>query len=141
MGVNSTAGHPLRRLMPANHWLGKYDPSHLPSDLVAGLVVAIMLVPQGLAYALLAGLPAEVGLYASIVPVALYALFGTSTSLAVGPVAIVSLLVVSGISQLAETGSAAYFTASAISICSLLVLLGFRYAAEPLMKTFGHGTF
>lgn len=89
-------------------WLARYRRSDLPSDLVAGAVVAIMLVPQSMAYALLAGLPAEVGLYASVVPVAVYALAGSSRTLAVGPVAIVSLLVASGLAPLAEPGSAAY---------------------------------
>ena len=75
---------------------------------MAGVIVAIMLVPQGMAYALLAGLPPEVGLYASILPLIIYGLLGTSRTLAVGPVAIVSLMVATGISPLAEVGSAAY---------------------------------
>jgi SulP family sulfate permease len=75
---------------------------------MAGVIVAIMLVPQGMAYALLAGLPPQVGLYASIVPLVLYALLGSSRALAVGPVAMVSLLVASGVSPLAEPGSAEY---------------------------------
>ena len=77
-------------------------------DLQAGLIVAIMLVPQGMAYALLAGLPPQVGLYASIVPLFLYGLMGSSRVLAVGPVAIVSLLVASGVGQFAEMGTAEY---------------------------------
>ena len=99
---------PSGRWIPAIDWLSSYRRANLASDLVAGVIVAIMLVPQSMAYALLAGLPAQVGLYASVVPVALYALLGTSTTLAVGPVAIVSLLVASGVSHLAEAGSAAY---------------------------------
>ena len=81
--------------------LGDYRREHLMGDVIAGLVVAIMLVPQAMAYAMLAGLPPQIGLYASIVPLVLYALFGTSNSLAVGPVAMVSLLVVSGVGEFA----------------------------------------
>ena len=95
--------------------------------MTAGIIVAIMLIPQGMAYALLAGLPAEVGLYASIAPLLLYALFGTSRALAVGPVAIVSLMVASSLSPIAAQGSAEY-VAYAILLSFLsgifLVLLG-----------------
>lgn len=77
---------------------------------MAGVIVAIMLVPQGMAYALLAGLPAQVGLYASILPLVLYALMGTSRTLAVGPVAMVSLLVATGVGQMAEPGTDAYLS-------------------------------
>ena len=66
-------------------------------DVIAGVTVAVMLVPQGMAYAMLAGLPPVVGLYASIVPVFIYGLLGTSGQLAVGPVAMVSLLVAAGV--------------------------------------------
>lgn len=72
---------------------------------MAGLTVAIMLIPQGMAYALLAGMPPVYGLYASIVPVLLYAVLGTSKQLAVGPVAMVSLLIVAGVGELADVGS------------------------------------
>ncbi|WP_246421594.1 SulP family inorganic anion transporter [Texcoconibacillus texcoconensis] len=80
----------------------------LKQDVVAGLIVAIMLVPQGMAYAMLAGMPPVTGLYAATIPLLIYALLGTSRQLAVGPVAIVSLLVFSGVSELAEPGSAEY---------------------------------
>ena len=94
--------------VPVLGWVRRYQRDDLVSDLIAGVVVAIMLVPQGMAYAMLAGLPAEVGLYASILPLILYGLLGTSRTLAVGPVAIVSLLVATGIVPLAEAGSAQY---------------------------------
>ncbi len=97
-----------RRAVPALDWLAHYNRLDLPDDLLAGLIVAIMLVPQGMAYALLAGLPPQVGLYASILPLVVYGLLGTSRVLAVGPVAIVSLLVATTLIPLAETGSAAY---------------------------------
>ena len=94
--------------LPVLAWAGTYTREMLVSDLIAGVIVAIMLVPQSMAYASLAGLPPEIGLYASIVPLIVYGLLGTSRSLAVGPVAIVSLLVASGLSGLAEAGSAHY---------------------------------
>ena len=98
----------VRQFLPIFALAGTYTRERLVSDLIAGVMVAIMLVPQSMAYAGLAGLPPEVGLYASIVPLIVYGLLGTSRSLAVGPVAIVSLLVASGISGLAEVGSAEY---------------------------------
>ena len=81
----------IARFFPAAGWLARYSRADLAGDAVAGLVVAIMVVPQGMAYATLAGLPPEIGLYASVVPLVAYALFGTSRALAVGPVAVVSL--------------------------------------------------
>ena len=69
-------------------WLRAYRPAWLAGDLTAGLIVTVMLIPQSLAYALLAGLPPEVGLYASILPIVAYALLGSSMTLAVGPVAV-----------------------------------------------------
>src|SRR5690606_28960938 len=86
---------PVSRLadyLPILDWGRRYNRQTLASDLVAALIVTIMLIPQSLAYALLAGLPPEVGLYASILPLIAYAIFGTSTALAVGPVAVVSLM-------------------------------------------------
>lgn len=94
--------------------------SILTADLVAGLTVAAMLVPQAMAYALLAGLPPEVGLYASTVPLVLYALVGTSRQLAVGPVAIVSLLTASALGTVAQEGTAGYVSAAA----TLALLVG-----------------
>ena len=78
---------------PVLSWLFRYRRQDLVGDVLAGVIVAIMLVPQSMAYALLAGLPPQVGLYASILPLVLYGLLGSSHALAVGPVAIVSLLV------------------------------------------------
>lgn len=98
----------LQKLLPAAGWLRNYERGHLRDDILAGLTTAVMLVPQGMAYALLAGLPPIVGLYASVVPLALYALFGTSRQLAVGPVAMVSLLVLAGIGSLNPSGVEEY---------------------------------
>ena len=77
------------RLIPALAWLRGYGRDALASDLLAAVIVTIMLIPQSLAYAMLAGLPPHVGLYASILPLVGYALFGTSRALEVGPVAVV----------------------------------------------------
>ncbi|MDJ0708300.1 MAG: solute carrier family 26 protein [Leptolyngbyaceae cyanobacterium MO_188.B28] len=98
----------LSRYLPFLDWLLHYHSQDLAGDLMAGAIVAIMLVPQGMAYALLAGLPAQVGLYASILPLTLYALLGTSRALAVGPVAMVSLLVATGVGQLAQPNTPEY---------------------------------
>ena len=99
-------------------WLRRYDRRDLPADLIAGLTVAVMLVPQGMAYALLAGMPPVAGLYASTVPLVAYALVGSSRALAVGPVAIMSLLTLAGVGALAEPGSAEF-----IGLAGLLALM------------------
>ncbi|MDX1665728.1 MAG: SulP family inorganic anion transporter, partial [Saprospiraceae bacterium] len=91
------------RFLPILSWLPKYKRSYLKDDILAGVTVGIILVPQGMAYALLAGLPPIYGLYAGIVPLIIYALFGTSRQMSVGPVALVSLLVLAGVGQFAET--------------------------------------
>lgn len=77
----------LRKFIPVLDWGRTYNGAAFSNDLVAAAIVTIMLIPQSLAYALLAGLPPEAGIYASIVPIVLYAIFGTSRALAVGPVA------------------------------------------------------
>src|SRR5688572_33232635 len=89
-------------------WARCYDRETLAGDLLAALIVTIMLIPQSLAYALLAGLPPEVGLYASVAPLLLYALFGSSRVLAVGPVAVVSLMTAAAIGEHAAVASPAY---------------------------------
>lgn len=89
-------------------WLHGYRRADLPHDVVAGLVTAVLLIPQSMAYAQLAGLPPQVGLYASVAPLAVYAMLGTSRQLSVGPVAITSLMVFSGVSALAAPGSPRY---------------------------------
>ena len=112
------ATHWLPPPLPIATTLAHYRREQFVGDLVAGLVVAIMLVPQSMAYAMLAGLPPQVGLYASVVPLCLYSLFGSSPSLAVGPVAMVSLLVITGVGQLATPGSPAF-----IQLCLTLAML------------------
>ena len=113
--------------LPAWDWLKDYDKKLFADDSMAALIVTIMLIPQSLAYALLAGLPAQVGLYASIFPLLGYALFGSSRVLAVGPVAVVSLLTASSIGAIAEAGSIAYIEAAlALALLSgiFMLLLG-----------------
>jgi sulfate permease, SulP family len=95
----------ISRYIPIIDTLKSYDKDSFRGDLNAGITVAIMLIPQGMAYAVLAGMPPVYGLYASIVPLLIYAFFGTSRQLAVGPVAMVSLLVIAGVGELAEVGS------------------------------------
>lgn len=98
----------MSKFFPFLTWLLHYRKADLKGDITAGLTVAVMLIPQGMAVAMLAGLPPIIGLYASVVPLFAYALFGTSRQLAVGPVALISLLVASGIGKLAESGSTEY---------------------------------
>ena len=103
---------PLSSYIPVLDWGRSYNSTALSNDLIAAVIVTIMLVPQSLAYALLAGLPPEAGIYASIVPIILYAIFGTSRALAVGPVAVVSLMTAAAIGNLAEAGTMGYATAA-----------------------------
>jgi SulP family sulfate permease len=98
----------IQKTFPITQWLPNYKKSQLNGDVFAGITVGIMLIPQGMAYALIAGLPPVYGLYASIVPQIIYAIFGTSRQLSVGPVAMDSLLVAAGVSVLATEGSDAY---------------------------------
>ena len=114
----------LRRYFPILDWGSKYNKDTFTNDGVAALIVTIMLIPQSLAYALLAGLPAQMGLYASILPLVAYAIFGTSRALAVGPVAVVSLMTASVVGNMALQGTAEY-AAAAITLAFLsgLILL------------------
>ncbi|MEY8875367.1 MAG: SulP family inorganic anion transporter [Leptothrix sp. (in: b-proteobacteria)] len=132
--------------VPLLDWGRRYDRATFGSDLVAALIVTIMLIPQSLAYALLAGLPAEVGLYASVAPLLLYAVLGSSRVLAVGPVAVVSLMTAAAIGQHAAPGSPAYW-ASAITLAFLsgamllamgLLRLGFlaNFLSHPVISGF-----
>lgn len=95
----------IKKFIPILEWLPTYNKSQFKGDLSAGLTVGVMLIPQGMAYSMLAGMPPIYGLYASIIPLILYAIFGTSRQLAVGPVAMVALLIAAGVGTLAEPGS------------------------------------
>ena len=117
----------LQRALPCIAWLRRYDLEALQGDGLAAVIVTIMLIPQSLAYALLAGLPPEVGLYASMLPLLGYALFGSSNALAVGPVAVVSLMTAAAVGELAAVGTAEYAGAAiALALLSglFLILLG-----------------
>ncbi|MGA1463669.1 MAG: SulP family inorganic anion transporter [Steroidobacteraceae bacterium] len=117
----------LARFLPILEWGRSYNAATFTSDLNAAVIVTIMLIPQSLAYAMLAGLPPEIGLYASILPLVAYALFGTSRTLAVGPVAVVSLMTLTAAGRVAEPGSQAFIEA-AIALATLsggiLLLMG-----------------
>ena len=117
----------LARVLPCVAWLKAYRKDDLSADLLASIIVTIMLIPQSLAYAMLAGLPPQIGLYASVLPLVGYALFGSSRTLAVGPVAVVSLMTAAAVSQIATPGSSEYL-AAAIALAFLsglfLVVLG-----------------
>ena len=136
----------LGAFLPMLDWARHYDRETLISDLVAALIVTIMLIPQSLAYASLAGLPPEVGLYASIAPLLLYAIFGTSRVLAVGPVAVVSLMTATAVGELAVVGSPSYWgvaiTLAFLSGAMLLVMgllrLGFlaSFLSHPVISGF-----
>lgn len=104
----------LARYLPVLEWGRGYNRTVLTNDLVAAAIVTIMLIPQSLAYAMLAGLPPEIGLYASILPIVAYALFGTSRALAVGPVAVISLMTLTAASSIAPPGSAQFIAAALV---------------------------
>jgi sulfate permease, SulP family len=108
----------MARYFPPLQWGREYSRATALNDAVAAVIVTIMLIPQSLAYAMLAGLPPEVGLYASMLPLCAYALFGSSRTLAVGPVAVVSLMTASAVGHLAEPGSDQY-----LALAILLALL------------------
>lgn len=136
----------LKRFLPIAEWLPRYTAETATSDVVAAAIVSIMLVPQSLAYAMLAGLPPHIGLYASILPLVAYAIFGTSRTLAVGPVAVISLMTAASVSKIAETGSIAYLQAatvlafmSGLMLIAMAVLrLGFlaNFLSHPVISGF-----
>ncbi len=109
----------MKQYFPFLDWISTYKKSYFLNDLIAGLTVGIVLVPQGMAYAMIAGLPPVYGLYASLFPVVTYALLGTSRKIAVGPVAMDSLLVAAGLSTLAITGVENYI--AMVMVLALMV--------------------
>lgn len=108
----------IKKVIPILEWLPNYNPSLFKGDLISGITVGIILIPQGIAYALIAGLPPIYGLYCALVPQVMYAIFGSSRQVAIGPVAMDSLIVATGVSTLALAGSESY-----ISIAILLALM------------------
>ena len=131
-------------------WLQHYRRSMLPGDISAGIVVAMMMIPQGMAYALVAGLPPVAGIYASIVPPLLYALFGTSSTQSVGPMAIISLMTASSLAPLAAPGSALYgvlaaqlaLLSGAVLLACGLLRIGFlaNFFSRPVLSGFTIGS-
>ena len=125
----------LTRHLPSLDWGRRYSKSDLSSDLTAAVIVTIMLVPQSLAYAMLAGLPPEAGIYASCLPIVLYAIFGTSRALAVGPVAVVSLMTASAVGQVAESGTAGYAVAAlTLALLSGAMLMAWASCASAFWR-------
>jgi sulfate permease, SulP family len=117
----------ISRYFPILDWGRHYNMTSLTNDGVAAIIVTIMLIPQSLAYAMLAGLPAQIGLYASIMPLFAYAIFGTSRALAVGPVAVVSLMTLTAASAIAPPGSPEFIAAAlvlALLSGAFLLLMG-----------------
>lgn len=133
-----------RSLLPA--WVSGYSRADLGGDVSAALVVAVMLIPQGMAYALLAGLPPEAGLYGALLPVLLYAVLGTSPALAVGPVAVVALMTYAAAGQVAAQGTPGFHLAAlwiallsgAIMLAVGLLRLGFlaNFLSHPVIAGF-----
>ena len=136
----------LLNRLPAWSWLSQYNPVKLKSDVLAALIVVAMLVPQGMAYAMLAGLPPIMGLYASILPMIIYALLGGSTTLSIGPVAIISMMTFATLNPLFEVGSPVYIEAAtllALMVGIISLLLGvFRFGfliqliSHPVIQSF-----
>ena len=131
-------------------WLRHYRRAMLPGDISAGIVVAMMMIPQGMAYALVAGLPPVTGIYASILPPVIYAVFGTSMTQSVGPMAIVSLMTAAIIGPMAAAGSGLYsvlaaqlaLVAGAVLLLCGLLRLGFlaNFFSRPVMSGFTVGS-
>jgi SulP family sulfate permease len=146
MNINRIVPDLLRRYVPILSWGAEYSRQTLVNDLTVAVIVTVMLIPQSLAYALLAGLPVQVGLFASMAPLVLYAVFGTSRTLAVGPVAVASLMTAAAISPLAAQGTPEYLGAAiALALVSGLMLiamgllrLGFlaNFLSHPVVSGF-----
>ena len=118
------------RLFPFLGWMRQYDRAHAREDVAAGLTTAVMLIPQAMAYAMLAGLPPIIGLYASTLPLVVYSLMGSSRELAVGPVAMVSLMVATALTPLAEAGSESYVALAVV----LALLVGVIQTAMGVLR-------
>jgi len=146
--TNDTESNTIIKLIPS--WMLNYEANWLSGDLIAGIIVTIMLIPQSLAYALIAGLPPEVGLYASILPLVAYALFGSSMALAVGPVAVTSLMTASALVPLAAAGSDTYvalavqlaFLSGVLYVLFGILRLGFlaHLLSHPVISGFISGS-
>lgn len=120
----------LKRYIPILDWLPKYKKEALSGDIVAGLSVGVLLIPQGIAYAMIAGLPPIYGLYTAMIPQLIYAIFGTSRQLAIGPAAMDSLIVAAGVSTLATIGEDNFIT----MVLSLTLMVGALQAAFGILR-------
>jgi SulP family sulfate permease len=137
----------FQQYFPILEWGAEYTGKTFTNDIIVALIVSIMLIPQSLAYAQLAGLPPEVGLYASMAPLLLYAIFGTSRSLSVGPVAVTSLMTLAAVAPLAAQGTPEYLGAAmALALLTglILLILGFlklgflsNFMSFPVMSGLG----
>lgn len=121
----------LKNIFPILDWLPIYKKEWLRGDISAGFTVGVILIPQGIAYAMIAGLPPIYGLYTAMIPQIVYAIFGTSRQLAVGPVAMDSLIVGAGIATLADVGTQ-NFIEFAILLASLIGILQFLFGVFKL---------
>ncbi len=140
----------MKRFFPILTWLPGYHSGMFRGDIAAGLTVGVMLIPQAMAYALIAGMPPVYGLYAALVPLLLYGILGTSRQLGVGPVAVISLLVVAGVADLAEPGSTEYvqlaillaFMVGVIQLLMGLLRMGFlvNFLSHPVITGFTAAT-
>jgi len=127
----------LSSYLPILDWGSKYNGKTFSNDMIVALIVTMMLIPQSLAYAILAGLPAEVGLYASMAPLIMYAIFGSSRALAVGPVAVASLMTAAAAGQLASQGTPEYLGAAvALAMVSGLLLIAMGFLKLGFMANF-----
>jgi SulP family sulfate permease len=139
----------LTQLFPIVGWLKSYTRQEFNSDLFAGIITAILLVPQGIAYAILAGLPPQLGLYASILPPVMYALFGTSRTLSVGPVSIAAIMIAGALSapEISALGnpvqSALILSAESGIVMLLMALLRMgglvNFISHPVLTGFTSG--
>lgn len=133
-------------ILPAISWLKQYNVPKFKADLLSALIVIAMLVPQGMAYAIVAGLPPITGLYASVLPMIIYAMIGGSPTLSIGPVALISMMTFATLNPFFEVGSASYIQAA----CLLALLVGLislvlgvfkfgfliRLISHPVIKSF-----
>jgi SulP family sulfate permease len=139
----------FKKILPILQWLPSYKKEYFSGDLTAGLTVGIMLIPQGMAYAMIAGLPPVFGLYAALIPQIIYAFMGTSRQLAVGPVAMDSLLVAAGLGALSLSGIDTYIAMAvflalfmgAIQLLLGVLRMGFlvRFLSKPVISGFTSG--
>ena len=136
----------MKKFFPIFDWLPNYKKSYLAGDISAGITVGIMLIPQGMAYAMIAGLPPVFGLYAALLPQVIYAIMGTSRQLAIGPVAMDSLIIASGLGALSLSGINEYISMAiflALFVGIIQVLMGFlkmgflvNFLSKPVISGF-----